>query len=574
MQLPDKAPLVENAVVTSAGELTELVKKALSEGKGAFLKIFAKDKNAKYYVTVLFDSSKVLAVECLVVDNKQTLVGEDAVNLLKSLLGRPMVVDVYSLDEIEMKLSIAENLDVYSETPKIPLDEFFSGGATQPPKIEVPKQQPVPEEKLKKKEPERAPAPQTPQKTSEEPVPQQAPVQKPPAKPTKSGEPEVVVNFVGGRLPEEAFKKYAENIIKEAGRIRGVSINRIEFDANVGEGVVYLNVHVYGSSESTDKRSLEIAEKRLFHIVSKHAPIILREAEYKPILRDISVVLNGEEARPQEIVEKDKKKTGAVTKDGRIQLSVLEDVWPYFSNFARTVVKELETAGIKVNKAYFDVKGRRELEINLSIAVESPFDKPTTEKTIRTILSRHAKQLSSSINRYITVHNVELELVEKPITRQVSTKKPVASGKAAEILAKKELLEKEVEKLLKEAGIDELAPLTEVKKKEAEETLLRSRIEPAIEALKNRVHAELKLIPRVTFKWLKLNHEIQGSTVYVDIEASFVKESVGGLFGAYSGVSDDRIKKDITETIHRIIRDVSSEYSVAIRPRNVNVILR
>ncbi|NJE55303.1 hypothetical protein [Thermococcus sp. 21S9] len=564
MQLPDKAPLVENVVVTSADELNGLIRKALAEGKGAFLKIFAKDKNAKYYITVLFDSSKILAVECLVVDNKQTLIGEDAVNLLKSLLGRPMVVDVYSLDEIEMKLSIAENLDVYSETPKIPLDELFSGGPVQPPRVEAPKPQPAPaqEEKPREEVREEAKAPPAPQ-----------PIEKPAPRQT-SGKPEIVVNFTGGTLPEEAFKKYAENIIKEANRIRGVSINRIEFDANVGEGVVYLNVRVYGSSESTDKRSLEIAEKRLFHIVSKHAPIILREAEHKPILRDISVVLNGEEARPQEIVEKDKKKTGAVTKDGRIQLSVLEDVWPYFSNFARTVVKELETAGMKVTKAYFDIKGRRELEINLSIAVEGPFDKATTEKTIRTILTRHAKELSSSINRYISVHNVEVELVEKSLTKPAPTKKTVATGKAAEILAKKELLEKEVEKLLKEAGIDELAPLTEVKKKEAEETLLRSRIEPAIETLKNRIHAELKLIPRVTFKWLKLNHEIQGSTVYVDIEASFVKESVGGLFGAYSGVSDERIKRDITETINRIIRDVSREYSVSIKPKKINVILR
>ncbi|WP_297469625.1 DUF2226 domain-containing protein [Thermococcus sp.] len=557
MQLPDKAPLVENVVVTSAGEFNELIKKALSQGKGAFLKIFAKDRNAKYYITVLFDSSKILAVECLVVDNKQTLIGEDAVKLLKSLLGKPMVVDVYSLDEIEMKLSIAENLDVYSETPKIPLEELFSGGTAEPSKMET--SIPVPAQKT----------PEVKPKVEEKPAPA---VTKP--APRGAGKPEVVVNFTGGRIPEEAFRKYAESIIKEAERIKGVSINRIEFDANVGEGVVYLNVHVYGSSGSADKRSREIAEKRLFHIVSKHAPIILREAEYKPILRDISVVLNGEEARPQEIVEKDKKRTGAVTKDGRIQLSVLEDVWPYFSNFARTVVKELEAAGMKVTKAYFDIKGRRELEINLSIAVEGPFDKATTERTIRTILNRHAKELSSSIKRYITVHNIEVELVEKVSQRPTPVTKTVTSGKAAEILAKKELLEKEVERLLKEAGIDELAPLTEEKKKEAEETLLKSRIEPAMEALKNRVHAELKLIPRVTFKWLKLNHEIQGSTVYVDIEASFVKESVGGLFGAYSGVSDDRIKKDITETINRIIRDISSEYSVSIRPRKINVILR
>ncbi|WP_297548341.1 DUF2226 domain-containing protein, partial [Thermococcus sp.] len=120
MQLPDKTPLVENVVITSASELRDLLNQALSQGKGAFLKIFAKDKNGKYYITVLLDTSKVLAVECLVVDNKQTLIGEEAVTLLKSILEKPMVVDVYSLDEIEMKLSIAENLEIYSETPKVP----------------------------------------------------------------------------------------------------------------------------------------------------------------------------------------------------------------------------------------------------------------------------------------------------------------------------------------------------------------------------------------------------------------------------------------------------------------------
>lgn len=537
MQLPDKAPLVENVVLTSTDELSGFIEKALSRGKGAFLKVFAKDdRGTKHYITVLFDRSKVLAAECLVVDTNQTLIGEEAVNLLKSLLGKPMVVDVYSLDEIELKLSIAENLDVYSETPKIPLNELFPG-------IEA--KQPV--EDLESV--------------------------KPAEKGETGGKPEIVVNFTGGTLPKEAFQKYGESILEEADKIGGVSISRIEFDANVGEGVVYLNIRVYGNTESTDKRSVEVAKRRLFHVVSKYAPIILRETEHKPIIKDISVVLNGEEAKPQEIVDRDKKKTGYVTKDGRIQLSVLEDVWPYFSNFARTVINELETAGIRVTRAYFDVKGRREFEINLSIAVESPLDRTSTERTVKAVLTRHAKELASSINRYITVRKVEVELVEKP-TAPVQAKRPVASGKAAEILAKKELLEKEVERLLKEAGIDELAPLTEEKKREAEETLLRSRIEPAIETLKNRIHAELKLIPRVTFKWLKLNHEVQGTTVYVDIEASFVKERVGGLFGAYSGVSDDKIKEEIVETVNRVIRDVSREYSVAIRPKKINVIIR
>ncbi|WP_457743034.1 hypothetical protein [Thermococcus sp.] len=555
MQLPDKPPLTENAVVASSRELFDLVSKALSQGKGAFLKIFAKDSKDKYYITILLDRSKVLAAECLLIDSKTEVRGNEAIEIFKRFLNKPVVVDVFSLDEIELKMSVAENLDVYSETPKILLEELFG------------KSVPTVEKKEKKSE-------ETKSIPQPEPGLTPKPVSKPPQKPQVPGKPEVAVNFTGGTLPESAFQKYAENIIKESQRIKGLKINRIEFDANVGEGVVYLNVRVYGTSESENRREIEIAEKRVFHIVSKHAPILLREAEVKPILRDIRVVINGEEVKPQEIVDREKKKEGNVTRDGRIKLAVLEDVWPYFSNFAKTVISDIEGAGIKVTRAYFDVKGRREFEINLAVVVESDFDRATTERTIRTILTRHTRELGRSIGRYVSVRNVEVEMVEKPTTVTAPSKPVVTSSKAAEILAKKELLEKEVERLLKEAGIDELAPFTEEKKKEAEQTLLKSRVEPAIETLKNRIHAELKLIPRVTFKWLKMNHEVVGATVYVDVEASFAKENVGGLFGAYSGVSDEKIKRDITETIRRIIKDVSRDYGVAINLRKLNIILR
>ncbi|WP_248841809.1 hypothetical protein [Thermococcus thioreducens] len=119
-----------------------------------------------------------------------------------------------------------------------------------------------------------------------------------------------------------------------------------------------------------------------------------------------------------------------------------------------------------------------------------------------------------------------------------------------------------------------MAPLTEEKRKEAEEAMLKGRIEPAIDALKTRIHAEMKLIPRVTFKWLKMNHEIRDSTVMVDIEASFLREETGGLFGSFSGVSESKIKKDIEDAIRRVLREVSKEYGIRIGLRKLNIILR
>jgi hypothetical protein len=223
MQLPDKAPLAENVVITSPEELKKLVSDALSRGYGAFLKVFSKDSGGNYYITLLFDRSKILAAECLLVDRKETLTGAGAVEKFKSLLSRPMVVDAYALDEIETKMSVAENHDVYSETPKTPLEELLGGTVKT-----------VKEEKQEITS-EIAKAQPASQKPAVESKPAPKPVEKPVERPREeSGKPEVIVNFTGGTLPEMAFQKYAENIIKEAQRIKGLRIKRIEFDANVG----------------------------------------------------------------------------------------------------------------------------------------------------------------------------------------------------------------------------------------------------------------------------------------------------------------------------------------------------
>ncbi len=71
--------------------------------------------------------------------------------------------------------------------------------------------------------------------------------------------------------------------------------------------MVYLNVHIYGNSTG-DSTDIEIAEKRMLHAVSKYAPVLLREAEVKPIIRDVRIHIDGQEIRPpQEIMDRDKK---------------------------------------------------------------------------------------------------------------------------------------------------------------------------------------------------------------------------------------------------------------------------
>lgn len=551
MKLPDTKPLKENVVVLSPSDLLRDIKEAASHSGGAFLKVFGKGGNSKYYLTILFDRTKVLAAEGQDLESNAQIVGEDAINLFGELLGNPMVVDVYSLDEIGVKLSIADNLEVYSRTPKITIEELFSG---KPSEVPVPKEKRVSAEKAQPKEEAKVSS-----------------VKKPPEKAkAKPGEVEIVIEVPNGDILENALNEYTKHLLSEAKRIRTLHINKIVYSGEISGGVVYLNVHIYGHSEGQIR---EVAEKRMLHAVSKYAPVILRVSDVKPILKEIKVVLNGKEVTPQGIVEKEKKKIGKIDREGRITLAVLEDAWPYFSAMIRTAIGEIEGEGIAVKGATFDIHGRKEFEVNAKLVVETVLPEEQALKIIRNTITKHTRELGKTLKRYITVHKVEVDFIRRVGQSRVGAKIPT-SGKAAEILQKKAEIEKEVEKLLKLAGVEELAFLMEEKKRESEKALLRSRIEPAMGELKNRLHTELKLIPRVTFKWLKLNWDAKGTTVYIDIEASFMKEEIGGLFGSFSGVNENRIKQDVRDTILRIIRDIQKEYGIKISLNKFNVIVR
>ncbi|WP_335755334.1 DUF2226 domain-containing protein [Thermococcus profundus] len=247
MKLPDIKPVKENLVVTSPQELIQEIKETASESGGVFIKLLGKKGSARYYLTVLFDRTKLLAAEGQDVDSNTPVVGDEAVALLNELLKGPVVVDVYPLDEIGVKLSIADNLEVYGQTPKIAIDELLSGKPVKP----VSATKPVP-----KPEPEQKPSPK--------------PVQKPgPKKAAGEGGVEIEIRIPGGDALENALREYSKHLLSEAKRIRTLQVNRIVFSGELSEGVVYLDVHLYGHSEGQMR---EIAEKRMLHAISKHAP--------------------------------------------------------------------------------------------------------------------------------------------------------------------------------------------------------------------------------------------------------------------------------------------------------------
>ena len=152
MQLPDVIPLEENIVCTNKDELLDLIYKAFSnrEFSGLFLKIFTKDEKEKYYGTILLDRKKLLAVQIDLLSSKKKLIGNDSTEILKKIINYPLVVDLYGLDEISLKLSITDNLEIYNATPKIELEKIFEEGRIE--SAEVIEKERLLEKALEKKE--------------------------------------------------------------------------------------------------------------------------------------------------------------------------------------------------------------------------------------------------------------------------------------------------------------------------------------------------------------------------------------------------------------------------------------
>lgn len=521
--------------------------------------MFTKDEKEKYYATILLDRKKLLAAQIDLLNSKKKLIGSDSVETLKRIIDYPLVVDLYGLDEISLKLSITDNLEIYNSTPKVELEKIF--GENKIESAEVLEKEKLLEKALERKKEEAKTEPQV--KVQEEikkeapPKKEEKPLEKAPKIEKKPSAPEIDVKVVGGEIFKPVLQEYAEEILKEIKSLNGVSVERVGITGEVGSGVIYLHVNIHGTSER-DKSSREILERRVLYFANKHLPIIWRKAGLKPILSNAQAKIT---APGESEEEKEEKKEVVIPRkvESNIIVEAHESVKPYFSTYARVIFKDIQSAGIDIDKMLLDIKGRSEHEINLTLwGKASGVSKEEAERIVNRILRTHAREIGKALNKYVTVHRVELHLEEEEV-----------SSKAKQIMSKKEELEKEIEKLLKEAGVEELSYITEEKKKEAEEALLKSKVEPAIEELRKRLQREFTELPNSVFRWMNLDWEFKNGTVLVDLEASFDKRST--LLGI---VSDERVREDITRTLEKVTKEVSAEHNIPIKLRNTEIRIR
>ncbi|NJE26831.1 hypothetical protein E3E22_09445 [Thermococcus sp. MV5] len=564
MQLPRITPIEENIVCTKKGEISELVHNTLSnqEFSGVFLKIFAKDDTEKYYVTLLMDKRKLLASKVSLLSSKTEVIGDESLKILKRIVNYPLVVDIYGLDEIELKISITDNLDIYNATPKIEIDKIFEETIVE--NKELAKKEKILEKVLKKKEVKKK-EPKPPSTVEEKVLPKKEKASKKSPKPKKRKktlEPEITVEIIGGEIFRPILEEYTEEVLKEVQTLDGVSPQKVKITGEVGSGVIYLHVEFYGISEE-EPNTRQMSERRILYFINKHLPIIWRKAGLKPILSGAQAKITGpgESFEDEKKALESKKKIAPRKIESNISVEAHESIKPYFSTYAKAILQDIQNAGIDVEKMHLDIKGRSEHEINLTLWGKAPGKTHAQARSIvESILKTHAKEISKALNKYITVHRVEINLEETEGEVSESVK---------QILSKKEELEKEIEKLLKEVGVDELSSLTEEKRREIKESLIKPKVEPAIEALRRRLQNMFKDLPNSVFRWMRLDWELHRNEVLITLEASFDKR--GSLIGV---VSDDRIIEDATQVLNRAVQEISKEHNVPIKIKNININVR
>jgi len=126
MKLPPVKPLEENVICKTKEDFGKLILRTIEEsGGGAFFKVLGKSSDGAYYATFLIDDEKILAVEVRDASEGTILVGRAAMEFLKEILeSGPVIVDAFPLDDVDVKMSVVENMEVYKSTPKLHLSEL------------------------------------------------------------------------------------------------------------------------------------------------------------------------------------------------------------------------------------------------------------------------------------------------------------------------------------------------------------------------------------------------------------------------------------------------------------------
>lgn len=569
MQLRGVESYKENLVVMSKEDFLREISDALKDSAGLSLKVFTKDSSNKYYFTVLIGRNRIMGIEGEVIDTKTQIIGKDALEKLGTLLSNPLIVDIYKLDEITLKITLADNIEVYNATPKITIEELLN--------LKLPEKEETKETLKERREIEEKPKPAV-----RAPIPERVReirelVEGGEVEAEKREEeikPEIVIQVKGPdalkKAVEEGFEEYLEAIFKDIKTLKDTRVLKVEMDGDVGSGVVYMKIRITGESGNA-----ELAKRKVMYFVNRHTPIVSRVSGIKPILQNLQVEVlskGSEEAREAEL------RAGKKREEARIVINASPDLKPFFTAYAKNVLRDLKSGDFDPTYCEIDVIEGKSLELHVFVKGKSAtLSRIGALTMLERVAKAHAKSLSSEIRKDIVVDTADavVERVEAhtPV-QQPAVKTQMSSEKVEEILKKKKALEEEVERLLKQAGVDELSYLTEEKKKESRETIISTRVEPAMKALKEGIQRELTTIPRTKFKWLKMNWDFNESAVEVDLEISFAKAEQEGLFGSFSNVREDKIKQDAQRTIMNLMTNIGREYGISIKPRKLYIIVR
>ncbi|CAB49176.1 hypothetical protein [Pyrococcus abyssi] len=558
MELPSISKNAESRVCLSAEELLNFLTDSLKakDVKGLHVKIAGKDEKDSYVIELLVDKKRILAAKCVSESRKEIMYGDEAIRTLARIAEIPVIVTVQPLDETSFRLALANNIEIYSKTPAIPLSEVFKRQAEET--IEEAIEEAKVEREREIREIEEETTKVIEEKKEEAEIPEEFKI-------------EIMGNVENKETIENALREYVNLTKSEIAKyLNGAHLKSGRISAEIGTGTIGIVAEFNVVSERGDP---EIIKRKSLFLINKHLPKIMRKINLKPIIKDIKVnAIVGSKISSMEEKEREDTSLWRLTKPPTHQLAqnlyltVDPKFKPYFTGFARTLLREIQDSKIKVDKLEIEIYGGvKEFEINVKLqGTANDLDEPRVQAIITRLAKRHASELSKILNKYVWVNSVTVKLGKSELG---------LSAKASEILKRKKEIEEEVERMLKEAKIEELNYLLEDKKKEIDR-IIKPRIDSAIKELKEKLKEELKALPNAEFRWLKANYEFRDNIVELSIEASLAKREEEGLFGVLSTVSDEDIRKSAIDVILREIKNAERENNIQIRLKRLDIAVR
>jgi len=163
---------------------------------------------------------------------------------------------------------------------------------------------------------------------------------------------------------ENAFHEYLNAVFKDIERIKNTKLKKVEIKGDVGTGVVYTTIHIYGKSLGSSSEA-DLAKRKVLYFANRHIPLIGRLSGLKPILSGLQAEITPTGAEDTKKAAPTRKRPKKPEEDGvRIVVNAPPQLKPFFTAYAKNILNGINGMDFKPKYCEIDVIDGKSLELH------------------------------------------------------------------------------------------------------------------------------------------------------------------------------------------------------------------